>query len=122
MTWNGWEHELLGAMGIKPSAARLSFLRAWAACEGGTARFNPFNTTLELAGATRYNRAGVRSYSDRYQGLAATLLTLRLPYYDALRKALAAPNLSAVAIARRSTVALDTWGTGTACILGRLTS
>jgi hypothetical protein len=116
MTWPGWEHELLGALGISPTRSRLSFLRAWARCEGGRAHFNPLNTTFELAGSRRYNSAGVQSYLDRYQGLAATLLTLRLDYYRELLYALRTPGLSAAAIAEQSHTALATWGTGSRCI------
>lgn len=120
MIWPGWDKELLGALDIPATRARLRFLAAWAACEGGSADFNPFNTTYDIAGSTRYNSAGVRNYSDRIEGLAATLLTLRLPFYAHLLAALREPSLSAASIARRSASSLQTWGTNPLCVERRL--
>lgn len=54
--------------------------RAWAAqmqAEGGSARFNPFNTTLEMPGASDYNSVGVKNYASATQGIEATVKTLR---------------------------------------------
>ena len=107
-------------MGVDPSPARVAFLRAWAACEGGDARWNPMNTTLRLPGSTSYNRAGVQHYLDALHGLSATLLTLRLPSYTAIREALHAPHLTAHQIAERSHHALITWGTNPTCVIDRL--
>ena len=118
--WAGWERELLGALGLSPTRARLDFLAAWQACEGGSARFNPLNTTQPVPGATSYNSAGVRNYPDRFAGVAALLLTLRLDYYRELRDALRAEHLDAPAIAARSTNSIHTWGTDPTCIARRL--
>lgn len=116
MTFPGWDSRLLGALGVTPTRARLAFLHAWAACEGGSARFNPLNTTFHLAGATDFNSAGVKHYLDAHQGTAATLLTMRLHFYDELRAALATDHLMAEQIARRSARSLDVWGTGHECV------
>jgi hypothetical protein len=94
----------------------LRFLRAWADCEGGRASYNPLNTTWPALGATKYNDAGVRNYTDELQGVAATLLTLRLPYYMRLLAALRSPTTTADEIVRASERDLHTWGTGSACI------
>lgn len=118
--WPGWEARLLHSLGVAPTLERRRFLAAWHACEGGGADFNPLNTTMPVAGATDYNSAGVKNYPDELAGLAATLLTLRLGYYDELRAALAARNITALRIARRSSAALARWGTGSACILSRV--
>jgi hypothetical protein len=106
-------------MGIEPSPERVKFLQAWAQCEGGTARYNPLNTTFHLPGATRYNSVGVQNYEDHMQGLAGTLATIRLPYYSDLRKALAQKGLSAAEIARRSRASIATWGTDPGCVVAR---
>jgi len=115
VTYPNWQHRLLEAMGLPPTAARISFLTAWAMCEGGTAKWNPLNTTLKLPGSTKYNDAGVQHYADDLQGVAATLLTIRLPYYRDIRRALLTQQ-TASAIARSSTRGLQTWGTGSKCI------
>lgn len=120
MKFPDWDIKLLTALGAPPNPSRLAFLRAWQACEGGTARHNPLNTTYIVNGSTLYNHAGVRNYADPLMGLAATLLTLRLPMYSAIRQALVTPGLTAVAIARKSESGLGTWGTGSACILRQL--
>jgi hypothetical protein len=120
MRFPGYRLAICGALDVKPSAERLDFLGAWADCEGGTARFNAFNTTYRLIGSRNYNSAGVQHYQDALQGTAATLLTLRLPVYADLRAALTAEGLSATEIARRSSRGLAIWGTGNACILRRL--
>lgn len=118
--WPGWEHDLVAALGEGPSNERAWFFRAWHLCEGGTARFNPLNTTLRLVGSTDYNAAGVQHYSDRLMGLAATLLTLRLSYYDDIRKALHEPRISAPRILAKSERAIRIWGTNPLCIAARL--
>lgn len=103
-------------MGVRPTLPRRAFLAAWAECEGGTARYNPLNTTLRLPGSTHYNSAGVQHYEDRLQGLAATLLTLRLGYYQELRRALDKPRIGALRILQLSESSIRTWGTNPACI------
>ncbi len=120
MTWAGWANQLLGALGAPATPARLRFLAAWQKCEGGTAAFNPLNTTMPLLGASDYNGAHVKNYRDELQGLAATLLTLRLDYYHGLVQALRAPNLTAVQIAQKGALGLDTWGTGSKHVLAAL--
>lgn len=112
MIFAGWRLELLGGMGIAVTHERLRLLGAWALAEGGMARFNPLNTTMKLNGTTEYNRAGVRNYSDAVQGIAATMLTLRLPFYDDLVTAMRTDGLTAEAMVARGSRALDTWGTG----------
>jgi hypothetical protein len=49
---------------------------AWQAAEGGTASWNPFNTTQPAAGSTLYNSAGVRNYPSEVTGINATVETL----------------------------------------------
>lgn len=115
-TFPRWDDRLLVAFDVKPTAARRKFLQAWAACEGGGARFNPLNTTLQLRGSRRYNAAGVQHYLDAEMGLAATILTLRLAYYRPIIVALRTPSLSARTIGERSASAIGIWGTNSACV------
>lgn len=122
MVWDGWERDLMVAMGWRPTVEARALLRAWAACEGGNASFNPLNTTYHVAGATSYNSAGVQNYLDRTMGLAATMLTLRLPAYHELRLALAVGGLSPTERLRRGAAGITTWGTDVRCIRSRLSS
>lgn len=103
-------------MGLEPTTERVRFFRAWAACEGGRASYNPLNTTYPAMGATEYNSVGVRNYADELQGVACTLATIRLSYYSRLRKALATNGLSAEQILHRGAGDVATWGTDPACI------
>jgi cell wall-associated NlpC family hydrolase len=63
----------IGAPVTKQNMARLS---AWQRAEGGSASFNPFNTTQGAAGASDYNSVGVKSYASSQQGTKATVQTL----------------------------------------------
>lgn len=119
MIWPNWDRELLGALGMPATPTRLRFLDAWAACEGGTAKYNPLNTTQLVPRAWTYNEAGVKHYPDALSGLAATLLTLSLPYYRDIRRALLTGE-TPCAVARLSRRGLATWGTGHSCIEARL--
>ena len=87
----------------------LLFLRAWRQAEGGTAAYNPVNTTWKKPGTTDYNSRGVKNYPDPVTGLSATVKTLLSSYYtgivDALRRG--APASKAAAALRASP-----WGTG----------
>lgn len=120
MKFHGWDTRLLGALGVPVATPQLEFLRAWQACEGGTARFNPLNTTEPVPGSTRYNSAGVRNYLDANMGIAATLLTLRLDYYARLRRALNTHGIDSRQIAVEAARDVAMWGTNPDCILARL--
>jgi cytochrome c peroxidase len=56
--------------------------------EGGTAAFNPWNTTLWMPGATAYNTFGnnehVYNYPNAAVGIVATVDTLTNGYYPAI--------------------------------------
>ena len=71
-----WERQLLRRLGAPVTKENLRFLSAWQRAEGGSARFNPLNTTQHAAGAGSYNSVGVRNYRNAQQGLSATLKTL----------------------------------------------
>jgi hypothetical protein len=116
VTFVEWRVGLLAGLELRPTPARMRFLAAWAECEGGHAEFNPLNTTMRLPGSSNYNSVGVQNYRDAAQGLAATLLTLRLDYYSDIRSALKSRSLTPLGMARRSRGGLATWGTGSTCI------
>jgi hypothetical protein len=86
---------VLSGIGAPVNGTNLAVLHAWAKAEGGTASWNPFNTTKTAPGATAYNHNNgtpVRNYTTENQGVAATVATLKLPYYKAIVAALKASN------------------------------
>jgi len=96
--------------------------RAWAAelqAEGGSAKFNPTNTTLRLPGSTNYNSVGVQNYTSAEQGIEATVKTLKQQccgYYKIRRRLRA--NLSARKIVRG--FGESEWGTNLTLVLAVL--
>lgn len=94
-------------------------LLAWHAAEGGTAAFNPLNTTLWQPGSTAYNSFGpggayhVRNYPDPTTGVRATALTIENGHYPHVLAALRAGQL-AEQIEQGGPILhdLDVWGTG----------
>lgn len=74
-----WRQHLIAVIGGHADSEKLRFLDAWQQAEGGTAEWNPLNTTFPLPGATDYNRAGVKDYTRPVWGVCATALTLTGP-------------------------------------------
>jgi hypothetical protein len=77
-----WVRDLLAALDVPGSYYNALAVIAQCQAEGGTARFNPLNTTLKMPGSTAYGPdlgGGVRvqHYTSMAQGLEATLATLR---------------------------------------------
>jgi len=102
---------ILTGIGAPATPENRRFLYAWRAAEGGTAAFNPFNTTQGAPGATNYNAAGVKNYTSEEQGVSATVKTLLNGRYGEIISALrdggpGAPQAAAQALAR------SPWGTG----------
>lgn len=105
--------EILNGIGAPITKENLKFLAAWRQAEGGTASNNPFNTTYKLdadSKKTDYNSVGVKNYTNKTYGIAATTKTLKLPYYKNIVKGLQ-NNIGAKNIAN-NTNELKTWGTG----------
>jgi murein DD-endopeptidase MepM/ murein hydrolase activator NlpD len=76
-----WAVDLLKAVGNEqPTPATVSFVVAWQAEEGTTARFNPLATSQDMEGATLFNSHGVKEYSSYEEGIAATVKTLGYSY------------------------------------------
>lgn len=86
---------------------------AWEAAEGGhfvqgSSRFNPLNTTQSMPGDSIFNSVGVRNYPDWRTGLDATVKTMSLGFYDAIRSELTnGKNAQRVL----SAVGASVWGT-----------
>lgn len=107
-----WRYRLLRSIHAPYSRPNRNYLAAWAKAEGGTACFNPLNTTEPWAGATDYNDAGVKNYPNGSSGVAATAATLENGHYDGIVKDLRNGKVSACGIATRNAKELVTWGTG----------
>jgi|HubBroStandDraft_4_1064222.scaffolds.fasta_scaffold00006_160 hypothetical protein len=109
--WNGWETSVLGQLGYPETTANIEFLDAWQKYEGGTAAYNPLNTTWKMPGSTNYNSAGVQNYLSASQGTQATVRTLNDGYYPHVLAAL--KSGSPCEYANRSGLVADisTWGT-----------
>jgi hypothetical protein len=83
-------------------------LLAWMKAEGGSAHFNPMNTTQKASGSTPYNSAGVQNYTSWNQGIQATVATLTNGSYGPVLAALRGDK-GAQAIAQA--VGASPWGT-----------
>lgn len=101
--------DMYQALGITPTPELARFAQAWRLSEGGRAAWNPFNTKWKGGKSGDYIPNGVANYPDRAAGLAATVKTLRLRYYDDLRARMTA---GAPAVDVAASPALKTWGTG----------
>jgi hypothetical protein len=108
-TFPGWQQAILKGIGAPITKNNIKLLNAWARAEGGTAAYNPLNTTQPAPGASSYNSVGVRNFRDPQQGVQATVKTLLNGYYpnivDGLRND-AHPRITAQAIEK------SPWGTG----------
>jgi len=76
MTREGFAEAVLEELGAPITKRNLWTLVSWMQAEGGSARWNPLNTTQEMPGATDYNWVGVKNYESFAQGVEATVKTL----------------------------------------------
>jgi len=101
--------KVLQCLGAKPTKSNMLFMYAWRQAEGATADYNPFNTTKNMPGATKYNSVGVKNYQSMEDGIKATCQTLKLNYYtdivDGLKNDVGLYKLSRME-------GLKKWGTG----------
>jgi hypothetical protein len=107
-----WRYRLLRDLRAKQRRPNYRLLHAWREAEGGTACFNPLNTTEPMPGATDYNSVGVKNYTSGAQGISATYLTLVNGHYDGIVHDMRGGSLSALEIVQRNAAEFDTWGTG----------
>ena len=102
---------ILSGIGAPITPENKKFFYAWRAAEGGTAAFNPFNTTKSSKGSTNYNSVGVKNYVDDVHGADATIKTLLHSRYSGIVNALrdggpGAAHEAALALSK------SPWGTG----------
>ena len=109
-TFKGWQGALLKQLGAPATRANLKFLNAWAQAEGGSASYNPFNTTQGASGASDYNSVGVKNYGSPGQGIHATAQTLLNGRYNPIVSGLRSGHATATQLATE--VAHSPWGTG----------
>lgn len=76
MTREEWARQFLKGVGAPVSKRNLITVVSWIQAEGGSAKWNPLNSTHDAPGATTYNWAGVKNYPDSATGLSATVTTL----------------------------------------------
>lgn len=90
MRYPGFFEKVLKQIGAPVTKNNLDILAMWEHYEGGTAAYNPLNTTKKAPGATQYghNVAGVKNYPDFETGVKATADTLKLKYYTDIVSAL----------------------------------
>lgn len=84
-------------------------LAAWHKAEGGTAKWNPLNTTHDAQGATEYNSVGVKNYPSEAIGVSATIKTLLNGNYGKILVELRADALDIQALG--GAVDGSVWGT-----------
>jgi hypothetical protein len=116
-----WEIRLLRLLLAPSLRGSVELLEAWERAEGGSARWNPLNTTFDQPPCTDYNSAGVKNYDTPVGGIAATARTLILLPYHHLWSDLQYGEWTAVQLVERNRRAFDTWGTGADNILRLLT-
>jgi hypothetical protein len=116
-----WADRLFGLLLVPAAPGNLALAYAWARAEGGSARWNPLNTTFDQAPCSDYNSAGVKNYDTPTAGIAATARTLILEPYRHLWADLQDGTHTAVQLVERNRAAFDTWGTGADNILRLLT-
>lgn len=109
VTRSDWSRLFLGRLGKPQTADTVEAITAWACGENTTAEWNPLATTEPgEAGETQFNSAGVKDYPTLEEGLDATVRTILLPEYAAIR-ALLDDAASADRIV--AAVAASPWGT-----------
>lgn len=108
---------------------RWRFFTAWEAAEGGSAQWNPLNTTLDLGPTyvlSNYNKSGVKNYRWALAGLAATALTLGgrnddgSYVYPLLWQHLRDEDVTAEQIVNLCSADIKRWGTDPATVLAVL--
>lgn len=102
-------NDILRRLGKPQSHDNVIALTAWAQAEGGSARFNAFNTTLPEPGATNYNSVGVKNYPDYETGVRATVSTLEQQNMSMITAALT-HGINAYDVA--NAIEQSPWGTG----------
>lgn len=114
--WQGWQADVLNAIGAPVNAATLNFLNAWQSIEGDGGNYNPLNSTQPAPGSWPLagNPDGVQNYPNAIVGAAATAKTMLNGYYNNIVSALRSGNPCAYASSLGGE--LSTWGSGPAVV------
>ena len=112
-----WRYRLLGVLDAPTYPENLRLLDAWQKAEGGTAQYNPLNTTYKLDGSWNYNTVGVQNYRTALDGICATAITIQFSYYEHIWTDLKAGVKTAEEIVNDNWSAFQTWGTNPQTIL-----
>lgn len=115
MTREDWSRAFLAGIGAPATSRNLYALGAWIQAEGGTASYNPLNSTKVVPDSTKYNWANVQNYPTYWVGVQANVDTLNYGadhgqyHYREIRR-----RLRANAWPRRTLHAVERseWGTG----------
>jgi hypothetical protein len=124
-----WIPRLVSLLEAPNDHERWRFFTAWGQAEGGTAQWNPLNSTLDLGSQwvlSNYNSTGVKNYRYAIVGVVATALTMnqRNPdgslLFATLLGNIRDAELTAEQIVKLSEANIKTWGTNPATILACL--
>ena len=124
-TRESWARDLLTRMGYPVTDHNMTSVLAWEIQEGGhfanRATFNPLNSTLGHGSYGSMNSVGVATYPDYETGMAQTIKTINLHYYDKIRADLKADADPSVTTADIKASPWGTWhgGASTAGALGQ---
>jgi hypothetical protein len=80
--------DILTKLGASHTQGNLIWMKAWRQAEGGSAPYNPWNSTKKQGVASNYNTIPVQNYFTKKDGINATYLTMINPYYPNIIKAL----------------------------------
>jgi hypothetical protein len=76
MDRNRWANRFVEEINAAHCDRNAWALISWIQAEGGTAQWNPLNTTQRMPGSWDYNWVGVQNYPDFETGMAATVKTI----------------------------------------------
>lgn len=100
------------------------FFWAWERAEGGTAEWDPLNTTNHLSDAWGpwqygdYNSTSVVNYKDQFDGIVGTAATLHhSPNFQGIVSDLRSGQYAAEQMVERNASAIKTWGTSPTLML-----
>jgi len=79
---------ILAGIGAPVTAGNLLWMKAWRQIEGGSALYNPWNSTQVKGTRSNYNKKGVQNYFTLTDGVQATISTLTNGYYPTIVAAL----------------------------------
>lgn len=75
-TRDEWAAAFCLGIGAPATKANRQAIVSWIQAEGGTAKWNPLNSTLKVDGSWDYNKVPVQNYPSYVKGLGASVATL----------------------------------------------